>query len=77
MSEKERKEMARFYIKFYLKDMLGFAKRGRGWLFNSDYNELQGMVSYMECVGDITEEAGTRVMKLAKLLRRKYGILRS
>lgn len=76
MSEKERKETARFYIKSQLKDMLRFAKRGREWLFNSDYDELLGMVRYMESVGDITKEAGTKVMKLAQLLRRKYGILR-
>ena len=76
MSEKERKILQRICIKMKFKDLLFNAKRGFEENFRAEYRELYGMIFYMEGVGDMSEENGAKVKKLARTISKKYNILR-
>ena len=58
------------------KYLLFNAKRGFEENFRAEYRELYGMIFYMEGVGDISEENGAKVRKLARTISKKYNIWR-
>lgn len=68
-----REWKTRYYIADGLKCILQSAKKGNDNCVEFYYVRLLAIVSYMVFVGDISEEVGDRVIKLAKLINRKYN----
>lgn len=71
----EREKLARYYIEEDLKMLLRYAKNGSYGAclrFNDFYTSLSGKLSYMRTVGDISDEAYSRVYRLVDIIRLRY-----
>ncbi len=62
------------FIRVFLVDLLRAAKNGDRTLFEQEHNRLLGFLDYGSYVGDISEEAERRIMRLVWAIKGKYYI---
>lgn len=63
-----------YWIRYKLKNILYCAKRGNKYCARVNADELQGMLLYMQSVGDISEDVYNKVWNLNNLLVAKYSL---
>lgn len=72
--ELDRKWYVRYFITDKLTYTLKLAKRGNIFCAKENLIKLQGILSYMSAVGDISNDIYEKVYKLTFTIQKKYNI---
>lgn len=75
VSEQTRKQRMRKVIMYSLKDILRDAKKSSEYAFRDARSYLNGALAYMCFVGDISFEDKERVLRLVRMISKKYKML--
>lgn len=74
MDEQTRKQRMRKVTICSLKCILRDAKEANGYAFYDARSRLYGALAYMDFVGDISFEDRERVLRLVRIISKKYKI---
>lgn len=72
--EQTRKQRMRKVIVCALESILFDAKKANEYAFRDDRSYLNGALAYMYFVGDISFEDKERVLRLVRMISKKYKI---
>lgn len=72
MDEQTRKQRMRKVIVCSLESILRDAKKANEYAFYNDRSYLNGALAYMYFVGDISFEDKERVLRLVRMISKKY-----
>lgn len=72
--EQARKQCVRIVIICSLESILRDAKKANEYAFYGDCSHLKGALAYMNFVGDISFEDRERVLRLIRMISKKYKI---